>query len=249
MKKLQRLLLIAFFSIGIYGNTYAQITEDATQAGVIIGSIHTYNVADHTATGSTYTWSVVDVNDNPITESISSYEITDASINFSRTIKWLGSNTYYLKVVETLSTNCSNFYVVKVDVTGDSYSVQFVSTTVPSNSVYCADDSALGSPEITLDIKLGTALPADTYYPMNVFYSLDGGITELSASFVDNTKKAFNLGAIDIGADKTAPNTTAVKVTLIRVVDANGVIFNPIAGNEEFDITINPIPGKPTITF
>ncbi|BAX80695.1 hypothetical protein [Labilibaculum antarcticum] len=247
MKNLQRLFLLAIFSFCILGNTFAQLTPDVNQPGVVIGAIHQYDVDEHA--GSTYTWSVVDVDDNAILASATTYQFTDESIAFSRTIKWNMDGTYYLKAIETITaTSCSNFFVIQVDVIGDSYSVQFVSTVTPSsNSIYCADDTALGSPEITLDVKLGATLPADTYYPMNVFYSLDGGTTELSAS-ISNTNM-FNLGAVDIGSDKTAPNTTAVTVTLLRIVDKNGVIFTPVAVDKEFGITINPIPGKPTITI
>jgi len=246
MKNLQYLIFGLFMIIGFVNNGYSQLIPDANQPGVVIGAIHKYDVADHD--GSTYTWTVVDVDDNPIGESASTYQITDAATANSRTIKWNAQGTYYLKAIETVTaTSCSNFFVVEVDVIGDSYSVEFVSIDTPSNKEYCADDAALDSPEITLDVKLGTDVPADKYYPMNVFYSLDGGTTEIGAS-ITNTNK-FNLGAIDIGTDKTDPNTTSVTVTLVRIVDANGVIFNPALGAEEFDITINPIPGKPTITF
>lgn len=244
MKNLQYLILGLFMTIGFVNNGYAQLTPDANQPGVVIGAIHKYDVADHA--GSTYTWAVVDVNDVAI--DVANYTITDDALGYSRTIKWNVQGTYYLKAIETITlTSCSNFFVVKVDVISDSYSVEFVSIDTPSNIEYCADDAALGSPEITLDVKLGVGVPADKYYPMNVFYSLDGGTTEISETMSKTNK--FNLGAIDIGLDKTTPNTTAVKVTLLRIVDANGVVFNPLDANKEFDITINPIPGKPTITF
>lgn len=246
MKNLKHLILGLILTIGFASNGYAQLVADAIQDGVVIGSVHTYDVTND-ATRS-WDWSVVDIDDKPILAGALTYEIVDAPNGYTRQIKWNGAGTYYLKVVETITaTSCSNYSVVEVKVIGDSYSVQFVSVDTPSNSVYCADDSALGSPEITLNVQLGSGAPADKYYPMQVYYSLDGGATELDTP-ITNTN-TFNLGAVDIGTDLTAPNTTSLTVTLLRIVDANGVIFNPADADKEFTITVNPLPVKPTINF
>lgn len=244
MKKIVKLILTMCFAAALNTNGFAQFAADASQTGVLVGGIHTYTVTDNA--GSEWTWAVVDKDEKAVVAADDTYTIVDDTKSSERVIKWNGAGIYYIKVVETITaTGCNNDFVVEVNVIGDSYTVAFVTAADDANKVYCADDAALKSPEITLDVKLGVDKPDDTYYDMTVYYTLDDG-AEKSITLTNTDK--FNLEDIS-SADPVIPTKTSVKVTLLRVVDSNGVIFSPADADKDFTITIHPIPAKPTVTF
>lgn len=242
MKKLQKLLLLAIFSIGIIGNAMAQApTPDGNQTGVIAGGNFTYtvpNVADHT-----WTWEVLDNLGDPALAA--NYTMADVSpaVGYSKNITWNNSGTYYVRVTaEHETTHCTNDYVIEVIVSDNDYVVAFNAGT---ETVYCADDANIASGmEITLDVTLGGSAPADTYYDMEVQYKV--GTNDYTATISDDNK--FTIPGMNVG-DPVSPDFTSVTVTIVQVTDTNGVIFTPAADADELVITIHPIPAKPTISI
>ena len=241
MKNLQKFLLLAIFSIGIFGSAKAQVpTPDATQTGVIAGGTYTYTVPN--TAGQSWSWEIINSVGTVIAPG-ADYALVDVH-DYEKSITWNTNGTFYIKVVTTIdATGCTNEYAIQVDVSTNDYVVAFNAGTV---NVYCADDANIASGmEITLDVTLGGSAPAATYYDMEVQYQVDGGVTETATIGTDNK---FNIPGITI-ADPVAPAMANVTVTIVKVTDKYGVEFTPTAGNEDFVITINPIPAKPTISF
>lgn len=242
MKKLQKLLLALCFTIGLAGNSFAQVPiPDATQTGVVADGTYTYTVPN--TAGQSWVWAVINDAGVVIDGTGGAFSLTDVS-EYEKTITWNTQGTFYVKVVTTTTaTSCTNEYVIQVDVADNDYVVAF---NVGTENVYCADDANIASGmEITLDVTLAGAVPAATYYGMTVHYQVDGGTTELATIGIDNK---FNIPGTTI-TDPVVPGFTSVTVTVLKVVDKNGVEFNPASGSESFVITINPIPAKPTISF
>tara|TARA_R110001583_G_scaffold6427_3_gene32558 strand:- start:9376 stop:10104 length:729 start_codon:yes stop_codon:yes gene_type:complete len=242
MKKLQKLLLLAFFSIGIYGTTYAQVpTVDDTQTGVVAGGKYTYTVPN--PAGQTWVWTVINSAGTIIDGTGGEFTLTDVQ-DYQKEITWTANGTFYVLVeTTTTSTSCTNQYAIQVDVATNDYAVIFDAGTV---NVYCADDANIASGmEITLDVTLAGGAPAATYYDMEVQFKIDGGAIQTATI---GTGNKFNIPGIVI-ADPVTPGFANVTVTIVQVKDKNGVIFNPLAINEDYVITINPIPAKPTISF
>lgn len=242
MKKLQKLLLALCFTIGLFGSSFAQTpTPDATQSGVIVGGTYTYTVPN--VGGQSWAWTVINSTGTIIDGTGGEFALTDVS-GYEKSITWNAVGTFYVKVVTTIdATGCTNEYAIKVDVATNDYTVAFNAGT---EKVYCADDANIASGmEITLDVTLNSATPATSYYDMTVHYQVDGGTTQLATIGTDNK---FNIPGIAI-ADPVVPGVTSVTVTVLKVVDKFGVEFSPASGNENFVITIHPIPAKPTISF
>lgn len=240
MKKLQKLLLLAIFSIGILGSAKAQIpTVDATQTGVVAGGTYTYTVPN--TTGQSWTWTVINSTGTIIDGTGGEFAMVNVQ-NYEKEITWNTNGTFYVLVETTIdATSCTNQYAIQVDVASNDYTVAFNAGT---EKVYCADDANIASGmEITLDITLGGVAPASTYYDMEVQFKVDGGTTQTATIGTDNK---FNIPGITI-ADPVAPAMANVTVTIVQVKDKNGVVFNPAV--PDYVITIHPIPAKPTITF
>lgn len=240
MKKLQKLLLLAFFSIGICGTTYAQIpTVDDTQTGVVAGGKYTYTVPN--TADQSWTWTVINSTGTIIDGTGGEFALTDVQ-DYQKEITWTANGTFYVLVETTIDlTGCINQYAIQVDVATNDYTVAFNTGT---EKIYCADDANIGTGmEITLDVSLNSGVPAPAYYDMIVHYQVDGGTNELATIGVDNK---FNIPGIVI-ADPVSPGIASVTVTVLKVVDKNGVEFSP--ATSDFVITINPIPAKPTISF
>lgn len=241
MKKLQKLLLLAVFSIGILGTAQAQITPDATQDGVVAGGNFTYTVPD--VANHSWTWEVLD--NTGTAAALGDYTLIDVSpaVGYKKNITWNANGTFYVRVTaQNKTTLCTNNYVIQVNVASNDYTVAFNAGT---EDVYCADDANITSGmEVTLDVTLGGAAPDASYYDMTVHYQVDG--TDHTASI--GTDNKFNIPGMNIGNPVT-PNFTSVVVKIVKVVDTNGVEFTPTAGNESLTITIHAIPAKPTITF
>ncbi|WP_421920562.1 hypothetical protein [Marinifilum sp.] len=242
MKKLQKLLLLAIFSIGIMGTVSAQITPDDTQDGVVAGGNFTYsvpNVADHS-----WTWEVID-NAGAAVDA-ADYTMVDVSpaVGYSKNVTWNTNGTFFLRVTaQNNTTSCTNDYVIQVNVSSNDYEVAFNAGT---ENVYCADDANIASGmEITLDVILAGAAPDAAYYDMEVQYKVDGGTTQTTTIGADNK---FTIPSMDV-VDPVNPAFTSVLVTIVQVTDTNGVVFTPASDKEDLTITIHPIPAKPTITF
>ncbi|RUT78482.1 hypothetical protein [Ancylomarina longa] len=242
MKKLQKLLLVLCFTIGMLSNTYAQVpTPDATQTGVVAGGSFTYTVPN--TAGQSWTWSVINSTGTVIDGTGGEFALVDVQ-DYEKKITWNTNGTFYIKVVTTNTTTlCTNEYAIQVDVSSNDYTVAYNAGT---QIEYCADDANIASGmEITLDVTLAGSAPAATYYGMEVQYKVDSGATQTATIGTDNK---FNIPGITI-ADAVNPGFTTVTVTLVQVKDKNGVIFNPTSGAEDIVITVNPIPAKPIITF
>jgi len=242
MKKLQKILLFTFFSIGIYGTTYAQVpTVDNTQTGVVAGGKYTYTVPN--TAGQTWTWTVID-NGGTIIDGTGGEFTMNSLQDYQKEITWTANGTFYVLVETTTTlTSCTNQYAIQVDVATNDYAVIFDAGTVDT---YCADDANIASGmEITLGVTLASAAPNATYYNMEVQFKIDDGAIQTATIGTDNK---FNIPTMAVG-DPVSPNFASVKVTILQVKDIYGVVINPTAGNEDFIITINPIPAKPTISF
>ncbi|MBN2596063.1 MAG: hypothetical protein JXR82_04680 [Marinifilaceae bacterium] len=240
MKKLLKFLLVLCFTIGLFGNAYAQVptTIDATQTGVIADGTYTYTVPN--TTGQSWTWTVINSVGTIIAPG-ADYAMVNVA-DYEKSITWKTSGTFYVLVEAKIDlTGCTNQYAIQVDVATNDYVVAFNAAT---EKTYCADDANITSGmEITLDITLAGATPAVAYYDMTVHYQVDGGSTELATIGVGHK---FNIPGMTI-ADPVSPAFTSVTVTILKVVDKNGVEFSPAVA--DYVITINPIPGKPTIIF
>ncbi|GAB7086446.1 hypothetical protein [Marinifilum fragile] len=241
MKKLQKLLFLAVFSIGIMGTVNAQITPDKVQNGVVAGGNFTYTVpevADHS-----WTWEVLDNTGAAVDPG--NYSLVDVSpaVGYKKNITWNANGTFYVRVTaQNKTTSCTNDYVIQVNVASNDYTVAFNAGT---EDVYCADDANIASGmEVTLDIKLASNPAAAEYYDMTVHYQVDGA--DHTATI--GTDNKFTIPTMDV-VDPVNPAFTSVIVKIVKVVDANGVEFTPTAGNESLTITIHAIPAKPTITF
>jgi hypothetical protein len=246
MKNMIKSLLVLCFTIGLFGNAFAQApTPDDTQTGVVAGGTYTYTIP--TTTDETLVWTVMNDSGVELTSGTGDFDLSDVS-DFEKSITWNTNGTFYVQVVTTsTATSCTNDYVIEVDVATNDYTVAFNSTS--TESVYCADDANISSGMgITLDIKLDSATPADTYYNMTVEYQVDqydSGATQFATIGSDNL---FTIPGITI-ADAVNPDFTSITVTIIKVTDSKGVEFTPSSEDENFEITINAIPAVPTITF
>ena len=241
MKKLQKLLLVLCFIIGILSNTYAQVPiPDATQTGVVAGGSYTYTVPNPAE--QSWTWTVINSAGTVITPG-ADYAMVDVQ-DYEKKITWNTNGTYYIKVVTTNTTTfCTNEYAIQVDVASNDYAVAFNTST---EDTYCADDANIAAGmEITLDITLGGSAPAATYYGMEVQYTVDSGATQTATIGTDNK---FNIPTMDV-VDPVSPAFTSVTVTIVQVKDINGVTFTPLAANADYVITVNPTPAKPVINF
>ncbi|WP_372752700.1 hypothetical protein [Labilibaculum sp.] len=244
MKNLLKSLLVMCFTIGLFSSSYAQApTADNTQTGVVAGGTYTYTIP--TTTGETPAWTVLDDSGAELVSGAGDFDLSSVS-DFEKSITWNTQGTFYVKVITTDdATLCTNQYVIQVDVATNDYVVAF--NTTATVSVYCADDANIASGmEITLDVTLGGTTPDATYYDMEVQYQIDSGSTELAT--IVSGSNAFNIPAITI-ADAVNPGFTSVTVTILKVTDSKGVEFTPASGDENFVITVNPIPAIPTITF
>ena len=241
MKNLQRLILLAIFSLSFLGNTYAQVPAiDATQTGVVADGTYTYTVPN--TADQSLAWTVINSTGTIIDGTGGEFAMVDVH-DYEKNITWNIAGTFYVLVETTIDlTGCTNQYAIQVVVSANDYVVAFNTTT--TESVYCADDANITSGmEITLDVTLAGAAPAAAYYDMTVHYQVDGGATELATIGAGHK---FNIPGMTI-ADPVSPTFTSVTVTILKVVDKNGVEFTPAVA--DYIITINPIPGKPTITF
>lgn len=245
MKKLQKFLLLAIFSIGLFQIANAQVPSpiDATQTGVVAGGTYTYTVPN--TSGQSWTWTVIDKDGNIIDGTGGEYAMVDVK-NYEKKITWNNNGTFYVLVETTIDlTTCTNQYAIQVEVATNDYTVAYNAGTT---AIYCADDANIASGmEITLDITQGGSgnAPDAAYYDMEVQYQVDGGAIQTATIGTDNK---FNIPGITI-ADFVNPTFTKVTVTIVQVKDKNGVVFNPVSDAEDFEITVNPIPAKPTITI
>lgn len=242
MKKLQKLLLLAIFSIGIMGTVHAQVpTVDATQTGVVAGGKYTYTVPN--TAGQSWTWTVINSAGTIIDGTGGEFAMLDVE-NYEKEITWNTNGTFYVLVETTIdATGCTNQYAIQVDVASNDYTVAFNAGTT---KVYCADDPNIASGlEMTLDVTLAGGAPDAAYYDMEVQFQVDGGATQTATIGTDNK---FNIPAITI-ADPVSPAMASITVTIVKVTDKNGVEFTPLAADADYVITINPIPAKPTISF
>ncbi|NOU60996.1 hypothetical protein [Marinifilum caeruleilacunae] len=242
MKKLQKLLLLAIFSIGIFGTAKAQVpTVDATQNGVVAGGKYTYTVPN--TAGQSWTWTIIDNTGAILDGTGGEYAMVDVE-DYEKEITWNTNGTFYVLVETTIDlTGCTNQYAIQVNVASNDYTVAFNAGTT---KVYCADDANIASGlEMTLDITLAGGAPAAAYYDMEVQFQVDGGATQTATIGADHK---FNIPGITI-ADPVAPAMANITVTIVKVTDKNGVEFTPLAADQDLVIAINPIPAKPTISF
>ncbi|PXX96176.1 hypothetical protein DF185_20570 [Marinifilum breve] len=241
MKKLQKLLLFAIFSIGICGTVNAQVTHDAEQDPVVVGGNFTYTVPEDP--NHNWTWEVLDnLGADADTDDYALIDVTPA-VGYSKNITWKTAGTFYVRVTaEHKTTLCTNDFVIKVDVANNDYVVAFNAGT---ENVYCADDANIASGmEITLDVTLGGTAPATSYYGMEVQYKV--GTNDYTATI--GTDNKFTIPGMDV-VNPVTPAFTSVTVTIVQIKDANGVIFTPDADADKLVITVHPIPAKPTITI
>lgn len=178
------------------------------------GTQHKYQVNNHT--GSLYNWTVY-TQLNPLVAANPSAANITGNGSSQITILWNQVGDYYLLVIETDNTGCTNTKAMRIKVLPGSFSVLF--TTATSSVCYQAS-SNFSIPIQFKDVSNGLPVTA-SHFPMSVTYEVNGVIQPVQTIVFANQ----NL-VISGSSYVTNPNSdTPVE---IKITGASDILNLPI---------------------
>lgn len=205
----------------------------AAQQGfvVYVGAESSHFVEDHP--GSEYSWKVL-VDFSPDTEANpTDFTFTSATNQHNVSVRWNKVGLYYLDVVETDITGCTNRKVLAVNVVPNNRSIAFVN--FESTACYNANPSGFRLPIRVLDDG-GIELDA-SYFPVDVDVDIGG---ELITYRITYDNQGITIPDSLIIANPESETQTEIRITEAR--DVNGQTIDPLTGSDVHTRTISAIP-------
>lgn len=197
---------------------------------VFEGAEQNYFVENHP--GSDYSWRVL-TSFNPDTEAATNNYTFIGSVNSNEiSVRWNKAGLYYLDVIETDNTGCTNRKVLMVSVFSSTESVAFVSRS----SAICFN---LHPDELRLLQLLdnGGAELNPSKFPVEVKMDINGSEFEFQVNYNDrgiHVPDSFMLASPE--------QDVQVEITLLEATDANGQSIKPLAGSDVHRITVYAQP-------
>lgn len=201
---------------------------------VFEGAEQNYFVEDHS--GSDYSWRVL-TSFNPDTEAESNnYTFISPTNSNEISVRWKSAGLYYLDVIETDNTGCTNRKAMVVTVLPNTRSIAFAN----GSSAICFNPYPDESRRVLLLDNEGAELDPSKF-PVEVKVDING------------SEFSFEINSDDWGI--TVPDSfilaapekdMQVELTLLEAIDANGQSLEPLTGNNVHQIIIH---AKPTIEF
>jgi hypothetical protein len=246
MKKLLVLSFLAFFAIS------SSVLGQSTGSAPAPGATHSYSVTPHA--GSTYAWTVTEGN---LTTDAGTDAVISAATSAATNITWATTVTvgswYYVHLLETDASGCSNEKVLPVQIIASPFTLNIaaakatacynnaVSVSLNGNDVqydhgnttivYTVTPSGLSGSYAGYTFDLNLTVP--TGYTSTVAFSANASISGNKVSVTDN-----NLVTITYTVDNTNVYTnandaagTAADYTATAAI-ANGKATNGVSDNE-----------------
>lgn len=226
--------LVLFFSIvcltAISVNVFAQSTGTTPAPG----ATHSYFITPGNV-ANTIAWSVTK---GDLTTAAGADAVISASTAATTDITWAASvqegDWYYVHVIETDGTGCSNEKVLPVQITASP----FYLTLAAANETQCYDGAVTASIGITPDVinyDHGTATIVFTVTPTGLSGSYSGYSFNLAIDYGTYTgltqSVSVDNGANLSGSTVEVPNNDPVTITY--VIDNNNVYTNTSAANAQ----------------
>ena len=216
MKKLTNLCIAIIALVGLSSSAFADGTTP------LVGATHTYSVADNSAAGNTYVWSVTtDYQGTDVTGAASAVTVTGDD-TFSASITWDAptiGDTYFVHVVETNSEGCSNHKVMAVTpINGFALDLASVSEGDVNLDGTEGKELEACAPDVSVTNYDGTDFTYD--YGENTFYYR---ITASGISTSTGWSPNFTIGVADASASYTATWGTDIAVATTTGLTTDGV--------------------------
>lgn len=202
---------------------------------VYVGAESTHFVDDHA--GSDYSWKVL-IDFSPDTEANPNDYTFSSSGNLNEiSVIWHKAGLYYLDVIETDGSGCTNRKALVVNVIENNRSITFET----QNSSACFSRE-LNDFSVNFEIFGDDGNPLEeTYFPINVSFEV-AGIQHLQTVNYDNQ----SLPVIIDTDDKIPEKDTVILVELLNATDINGQDISVIPQGSTHTRTIY---AQPEITF
>lgn len=199
------------------------------------GAESNYFIDDHP--GSTYSWKVL-VDFNPDTEANpDNFTFTSSETDSRVSIRWDKPGLYYLDVIETDISGCTNRKAMAVNVLSNNRSISFETL----NSSACFSDG-LNDFRVDLQIAGDNGNPLEeAYFPITVKFNIEG--TEYSQAINYDNQSLYV--SIDF-AGQVPEADTQIVVNLLNATDVNDQVIPSLSGNSSHTRIIF---AKPQIQF
>ncbi|KJF44341.1 T9SS type B sorting domain-containing protein [Draconibacterium sediminis] len=197
---------------------------------VFEGAEQNYFVENHS--GSDYSWRVL-TSFNPDTEAESNdYAITSSANSNEIRVRWKSAGLYYLDVIETDLTGCTNRKVVMVTVLPAARSVAFANRF----SAICFTPDPDESRLLQLLDNEGAELDPSKF-PVEIKVDINGSEFNFQ---VNNDDRGITVP--DSFMLKAPEHDVQIEITLLEATDANGQKIKPLGGNDVHRITVYAQP-------
>ncbi|WP_319591608.1 gliding motility-associated C-terminal domain-containing protein [uncultured Draconibacterium sp.] len=198
---------------------------------VFEGAEQNYFVEDHP--GSEYSWRIL-TGLRPDAEANSNdYIFSTANGTHQITVQWRAAGWYYLDVIETDNTGCTNRKVIAVHVNANNRSIVFNSSQ--STACYSYSENGFDLPIQALGDG-GVALD-EADFPVTVSFAVNG---IAQTQLVSYTQQFLSIDETWFTADPARESLVTVQLTAAR--DQQGNDIPVISGGDTHSRTINAIP-------
>ncbi|WP_347839185.1 gliding motility-associated C-terminal domain-containing protein [uncultured Draconibacterium sp.] len=168
------------------------------------GAETTHHVVNHP--GSEYHWEIFKSLNPAIPADPTECYFTDANDVNEITVHWLQAGRYYLTVVETDASGCTNLKALAVSILPNNRSIRFFETS--SNDCFNSSGNDFNLSLVASDID-GEPLK-ELFYPLTVSFLVNGN---LYAQQVEFDNQALAISSAMFTADSDLNNTVEVEIT------------------------------------